>query len=70
MGGRNTPTQSSYPKLAVRPVGKQIEHIYQDRLNQFTDGGQYRKQSLLDKLYNKSTHDSKYVKVYMSIVLE
>lgn len=63
MGGGNTPTQSSYPKLAVRPVGKQIEHIYRDRLGQFTDGGQYYHQSLLSKLYNQREESSKYVKV-------
>jgi alpha-mannosidase len=31
-----------YPKLAAGPVGKQIHSIYQGRLKQFVDGGQYR----------------------------
>lgn len=38
---------TAYPKLAAGPVGKQIESIYQSRLRQFTDGGQYREQGLL-----------------------
>lgn len=63
MGGRDTPTHSSYPKLAARPVGKQIEHIYRDRLGQFTDGGQYYHQSLLSKLYHQTEKSSKYIKV-------
>ena len=36
-----------YPQLAVGPVGKQIHSIYQSRLRQFTDGGQYREQGLI-----------------------
>ncbi|KAK5939733.1 Glycoside hydrolase, 38 vacuolar alpha mannosidase [Knufia obscura] len=62
MGGRSTPLGSSYPKLAERPVGKQIQSIYTDRLRQFTDQGQYREQSLLAKLYHSTTNDDKYIK--------
>ncbi|KAF1349277.1 hypothetical protein EJ07DRAFT_140463 [Lizonia empirigonia] len=40
----------SYPQLNQGPVGKQIHSIYQSRLRQFTDGGQYREQSLISKL--------------------
>lgn len=40
-------SRSSYPKLVERPVGKQIHSIYQDRLKQFTDQGQYKEQGLL-----------------------
>lgn len=65
-GGRNTPLSSSYPKLVERPVGKAIKNIYQDRLRQFTDRGQYAKQGLLDKLYHKTTNDTKYIKVWTS----
>lgn len=36
-----------YPQLAAGPVGKQIHSIYQSRLKQFTDGGQYKEQSLI-----------------------
>jgi len=38
---------SSYPQLVKGPVGKQIEPLYRDRLNQFTSGGQYQGQNLL-----------------------
>jgi len=69
MGGRSTPVASSYPKLAERPVGKQIQSIYTDRLRQFTDQGQYREQSLLAKLYHNTTNDDKYIKVDSSILL-
>ncbi|KAF2019885.1 glycoside hydrolase family 38 protein [Aaosphaeria arxii CBS 175.79] len=43
-------TKSEYPAIAETPVGKQIHRIYQDRLRQFTDGGQYREQGLLPKI--------------------
>lgn len=63
MGGRSTPTPSSYPLLATKPVGKQIQNIYTDRLGQFQSGGQYQGQNLLSKLYNKVEDDEKYIKV-------
>jgi alpha-mannosidase len=51
MGGdtnnRTVPVSTAYPTLAAGPVGKQIHSIYQSRLRQFTDGGQYREQGLL-----------------------
>lgn len=50
MGGdanRNMSVSKDYPQLAAGPVGKQIHSIYQSRLRQFTDGGQYREQGLL-----------------------
>jgi alpha-mannosidase len=50
MGGeshRNMVVASDYPRHAAGPVGKQIHHIYQDRLRQFTDGGQYREQGII-----------------------
>ena len=62
-GGSNNPLSSKYPQLAVRPVGKQIEHIYNDRLRQFTDDGQYREQGLKAKFINKYTNESKYINV-------
>lgn len=53
MGGESgsRPSTHSYPKLAVRPVGKQIHNIYRDRLRQFIDHGQYEGQSLLPYVY-------------------
>lgn len=62
-GGRNTPTSSSYPQLAPKPVGKLIQSIYTDRLRQFLDQGQYGQQSLLAKLYHDRTNEDKYIKV-------
>jgi alpha-mannosidase len=50
MGGGSHPSMapaSTYPRLASKPVGKQIHKIYLDRLRQFTDNGQYRNQGLL-----------------------
>ncbi|KAH7123994.1 glycosyl hydrolases family 38 N-terminal domain-containing protein [Dendryphion nanum] len=43
-------SKDEYPRLADGPVGKQIHSIYQSRLRQFTDGGQYREQGLLPKI--------------------
>ncbi|KAF2277453.1 uncharacterized protein EI97DRAFT_396215 [Westerdykella ornata] len=54
MGGethRRMPlSKEEYPLLAERPVGKQIQSIYQSRLRQFTDNGQYYAQGLLPKI--------------------
>lgn len=61
-GGRNTPLSSAYPQLVQKPVGKQIQSIYTDRLRQFTDQGQYSDQSLLAKLYHHTTNEDKYIK--------
>lgn len=55
-------SSSTYPQLAIRPVGKQIHQIYRDRLRQFTDNGQYREQSLMAKLYDGRLSDEEYVK--------
>jgi alpha-mannosidase len=54
---------SSYPQLAIRPVGKQITHIYRDRLRQFTDNGQYREQGLMAKLYDGRLSDEEHIKI-------
>ena len=43
--------ETSYPKMAARPVGQQIAGIYKDRLRQFTAGGQYQGQNLLSAMY-------------------
>jgi alpha-mannosidase len=51
MGGETSTSSrstSAYPQLATVPVGKKIEGIYTDRLKQFTSGGQYQKESLLE----------------------
>jgi alpha-mannosidase len=50
MGGeahRSMMVSSDYPRLAAGPVGKQIHSIYQDRLRQFTDNGQYKEQGII-----------------------
>jgi alpha-mannosidase len=52
MGGEShlnmpVPVAKDYPKLAAGPVGKQIHSIYQSRLRQFLDAGQYKEQSLI-----------------------
>ena len=39
--------KDEYPRHAEAPVGKQIHSIYQSRLRQFTDNGQYREQGLM-----------------------
>lgn len=56
-------TAAHYPKLAGRPVGKQIQHIYKSRLEQFRDGGQYRAQGLLPKLYDGRLDKAENVKL-------
>lgn len=57
MGGESTAlpyhtasNTAQYPQLAAKPKGKQISHIYRDRLRQFTDEGQYRAQGLMPKI--------------------
>jgi len=70
MGGETQPTMApnssaSYPKLAERPKGKQIHHIYRDRLRQLTDGGQYRRQSLLTKLHDGHVSGGEHVKLHV-----
>jgi alpha-mannosidase len=54
---------SSYPQLAIRPVGQQITHIYRDRLRQFTDNGQYKEQGLMAKLYDGRLSGTDYIKL-------
>ncbi|ORY15007.1 glycosyl hydrolases family 38 N-terminal domain-domain-containing protein [Clohesyomyces aquaticus] len=66
MGGdthRIMPVSKDYPKLAAGPVGQQIRHIYEDRLRQFTDGGQYREQGLLPKIIPKRATGNDWVKL-------
>lgn len=58
-------SSASYPKLAERPKGKQIHHIYRDRLRQLTDGGQYRRQSLLTKLHDGHVSGGEHVKLHV-----
>jgi alpha-mannosidase len=54
-----------YPRLAERPKGKQIHHIYRDRLRQFTDNGQYKEQGLLAKLYDGRLSGEPHVKLHV-----
>lgn len=66
MGGESasrSTVSSSYPQLMSKPVGQKIESIYTDRLRQFTSGGQYERQNLLDKLYHAKCGDSDHVKL-------
>ncbi|KIW66412.1 hypothetical protein PV04_05748 [Phialophora macrospora] len=64
MGGETSSrATSSYPKLVQRPVGKQIESIYTDRLRQFSSGGQYEQQNLIGKLYHNRCDDDEHVKL-------
>ena len=70
MGGETNrimaPTSSAkYPQHAPAPVGKQIHHIYRDRLGQFTNNGQYKEQSLLAKLYDGRLSGEPHVKLHV-----
>ncbi|KAF2482566.1 putative alpha-mannosidase I [Neohortaea acidophila] len=70
MGGEKDtkmPSASSahYPQLAVRPVGKQITSIYQDRLRQFVDGGQYSGVNLVARLDDARVSGSPNVKLHV-----
>jgi alpha-mannosidase len=56
MGGDTfevTKAKATYPKLAAKPVGQWIPHIYKDRIGQFYAGGQYEHQNL--RAYVKTT---------------
>ena len=66
-GDKMAPSASSakYPQLVQRPVGKQITHIYMDRLGQFTDNGQYREQGLMSKLDRRRLSGSPDVKLHV-----
>ena len=48
MGGDSATKKKSYvlPRLSAGPVGKQIHDIYRDRLQQFTEDGQFAGQNL------------------------
>lgn len=66
MGGETHRTMSSskeYPQLAAGPVGKQIHSIYQSRLRQFVDAGQYREQGLIGKLNEAVASGTDWVKL-------
>ncbi|KAI7209234.1 hypothetical protein KC352_g17375, partial [Hortaea werneckii] len=68
MGGESNwvmvPQMSAkYPQHASGPVGKQIHHIYRDRLKQFTSNGQYKEQSLMSKLYDGRLAGEPHVKL-------
>ncbi|KAI4640986.1 uncharacterized protein J4E78_010462 [Alternaria triticimaculans] len=68
MGGEShrnmpVPVAKDYPQLAAGPVGKQIHSIYQSRLRQFLDAGQYREQSLIGKLTEAVASGTDWVKL-------
>ncbi|EUC29909.1 glycoside hydrolase family 38 protein [Bipolaris zeicola 26-R-13] len=54
---------NDYPKLSDGPVGKQIHSIYESRLRQFFDGGQYREQSLIGKLTEAVASGPEWIKL-------
>lgn len=54
---------TSYPVHSPHPVGQKIQSIYTDRLRQFLDEGQYRKQGLRDKFYNATCDDEDHIKL-------
>ena len=54
---------ATYPQLASKPVGKQIHHIYKDRLRQFTGNGQYKQQGLMAKLDDARLSGEPHVKL-------
>lgn len=56
-------SMSQYPQLATGPKGKQIHHIYRDRLRQFTDQGQYKHQSLMTKIFDATLSGEPHVKL-------
>ncbi|KAK5124181.1 hypothetical protein LTR85_001884 [Meristemomyces frigidus] len=58
-------TSAKYPQLAPRPVGKQIHHLYRDRLGLFTNSGQYKEQSLVAKLYDGRLSGEPHVKLHV-----
>ncbi|KAK8243843.1 alpha-mannosidase [Phyllosticta capitalensis] len=57
--------KKEYPKLASRPVGKQIHKIYLDRLRQFTSGGQYESKGLLPKITEGRATGSEHVELFV-----
>lgn len=52
MGGGNMQLSRSYPQFDRTPRGPEIRHIYDDRLSQFTDKGEYRDVNLQSMLYH------------------
>ncbi|MCJ1445098.1 MAG: Alpha-mannosidase 2C1 [Stictis urceolatum] len=71
MGGETSSklvaAESDYPKLVSRPVGKQIRSIYKGRINQFTDGGQYRENGLMGRMYEGRVSDDHVKLQYYSV---
>ncbi|KAF2460046.1 putative alpha-mannosidase I [Lineolata rhizophorae] len=65
MGGETKPVMPAahFPRLAERPVGKQISSIYYDRLRQFTSTGQYESHNLMAKMYEGRASGSDWVKL-------
>lgn len=63
-GGRTRPqVESGYEKLNFTPKGKQITKIYQDRLRQLTDGGQYQSVGLRSMFVLDQENGAEYVKL-------
>ncbi|KAH8844796.1 hypothetical protein MCOR27_008815 [Pyricularia oryzae] len=66
MGGESKPAAGglkSYPLQAPKPVGKWIENIYKERLNQFKDGGQYSVQNVVGMLEEAVAKGAPHVKL-------
>ncbi|KAJ5625617.1 Alpha-mannosidase [Penicillium lagena] len=59
----NSSTNSSYPQLALRPVGQKIPNIYRERIAQFTAPGQYEEHNLLGMINEATASGEPHVKV-------
>lgn len=66
MGGDNKQTvggPKSYPLQAPKPVGKWIENIYKERLDQFRNGGQYESQNVIGMINEAVASGEPHVKL-------
>lgn len=52
MGGGYRREEEAYPRFDAKPRGPELRHIYNDRLSQFLDGGEYRDVNLHSMLYH------------------
>lgn len=63
MGGGDFQPLRSYPQFDRKPRGPEIRHIYNDRLSQFTDTGEYRDVNLQSMLYHGKVDSAEYLSV-------
>ncbi|KAL5612396.1 uncharacterized protein BROUX77_002552 [Berkeleyomyces rouxiae] len=57
-------TDSSYPELALRPVGQRITGIYRERIAQFTAEGQWESHNLRSVMYDGKATSSPHVRLW------